>query len=395
MPRERTIILAKTLFDGTERAPLGNAAIVIEGERIVAVGPKAKLAKRRAGASIIDASAFVVLPGFINLHAHLDADAGPDFMTAALLMDEQKSTLLAVRSARQALGAGVTTLRDLGSKFGESISVRDAIDRGWVMGPRILAAGRVICMTGGHCWFVGIESDGPDEVRKAVRENLKRGADCIKIIATGGVLSAGVEAGSSQLDEGELRAAVSEAHKAGRRVAAHAIGADGVKNALRAGVDTLEHGCYLDADALRLFKKNGATYVPTLCAPHFLYKNLDALPQYAARKTREVYEAHRESFKRALRAGVRIATGTDAGTPFNLHSNYAVEIELMVKLGMPVERAIRAGTSEAAAALGLGDAIGTLEPGKSADVVIVDGDPRRDVKALQRVKSVMIRGKVV
>jgi imidazolonepropionase-like amidohydrolase len=264
--------------------------------------------------------------------------------------------------------------------------------RGWIPGPRIVAAGKLVCMTGGHGWFLGHESDGPNEMRKAVRLNLKRGADCIKVIATGGVLSPGVEVGSSQLDEDELEVAVAEAHKAGRRVAAHAIGNAGIKNALRAGVDTIEHGCYLDDEALRLFQKTGATYVPTLCAPHFLHENLDKLPAYVVRKTTEVYEAHRESFKRALKRNIPIVTGTDAGTPFNHHAAFAVELELMVKLGMSAEHALRAATSGAAEALGLSNEVGTLSAGKSADLIAVDGDPRKDIRALARVRGVMTRG---
>lgn len=394
MPSERTAYFAKLVIDGAGRA-VEAGAIVVEGERIVAVGPRRRLEKLSAGARAIDAGTCSALPGLVNLHAHLDSDCGPDFMTSALLIDEQRSTLLAVDSAHRTLEAGVTTVRDLGNKYGVAITVRDAIAKGWIEGPRIVAAGRIVCMTGGHCWFIGLESDGPDEIRKAVRKNLKLGADCIKVVATGGVLSPGVEAGNSQLDEDELTVAVREAHKAGRRVAAHAIGNDGVKNALRAGVDTVEHGCYLDDEAIGLFKRTGATYVPTLCAPYFLNRNIDRLPEYAARKTRQVYDAHRESFRLALRKGIAIAAGTDAGTPFNLHGAYATELELMVELGMAPEQALRASTSAAAAALGLDGDIGTLEEGKCADVVFVDGDPRRDIKALHRVRSVVARGKLV
>ncbi len=269
--------------------------------------------------------------------------------------------------------------------------MRDAIAHGWVTGPRILSAGKLVCMTGGHGWFIGHESDGPDEIRKSVRQNLKRGADCIKVIATGGVLSPGVEVGASQLDPDELEMAVREAHKADRRVAAHAIGNQGIKNALRAGVDTIEHGCYLDAEAIALFKKHGATYVPTLCAPHFLMANLDVVPPHVVRKTKQVYDAHRESFRLALRKGVTIAAGTDAGTPFNYHDAFATELELMTGLGMSREAALDAATAGAAKAAGLADA-GTLAEGMSADLVLLEGDPRKDISATKRVRGVMVRG---
>ncbi|HXM17669.1 MAG TPA: amidohydrolase family protein [Candidatus Tumulicola sp.] len=392
MTRTRAVITSRLLIVDAASAPVSNGAVLVEDGRIRAAGPRARVQKLAKGAVEIDASRNTVMPGMINLHAHLDSDCGPEFMAFITMLDEQTSVLLAADSARRTLLAGVTTVRDLGNKFAAAIAVRDAIVRGWIPGPRIVAAGKLVCMTGGHGWFLGHESDGPNEMRKAVRLNLKRGADCIKVIATGGVLSPGVEVGSSQLDEDELEVAVAEAHKAGRRVAAHAIGNAGIKNALRAGVDTIEHGCYLDDEALRLFQKTGATYVPTLCAPHFLHENLDKLPAYVVRKTTEVYEAHRESFKRALKRNIPIVTGTDAGTPFNHHAAFAVELELMVKLGMSAEHALRAATSGAAEALGLSNELGTLSAGKSADLIAVDGDPRKDIRALARVRGVMTRG---
>jgi len=394
MTVSRTLLLTKLLLDGTGNAALRNGAMVIENGRIVAVGPRAKIERSARGAHVVDAGKLVALAGMINLHAHLDMDGSPDFMTSALLMSEQTSTLMCVRSAREALHAGITTLRDLGTKYASAISVRDAIGRGWTDGPRVIAAGRVVCMTGGHCWFIAREADGPHELRKAVRENLKLGADCIKVIATGGVLSPGVEVGSSQLDVDEMEVAVREAHKAGRRVAAHAIGTQGIHNALHAGVDTLEHGCYLDDKAVALLRSTKATYVPTLAAPHNLYAHLSELPDYAARKTREVYEAHRESFRHAMKANVPIGAGADSGTPFNFHSKFVTELECMVTLGMPTEQALAATGRTAAAALGLASEIGTLEAGKSADVLLVDEDPRKDIKSLREVRAVVACGNV-
>jgi imidazolonepropionase-like amidohydrolase len=388
----RTLLLTKLLLDGSGKPAIRKGALLIEDGRIKDVGPAAGLERSASGAHVVDATELVALPGLINLHAHLDMDGSPDFMTSALLMSEQTSTLMGVRSAREALHAGITTIRDLGTKYASAISVRDAIDRGWTDGPRVLAAGRVVCMTGGHCWFIAHEADGPHEMRKAVRENLKRGADCIKVIATGGVLSPGVEVGSSQLDVDEMEVAVHEAHKAGRRVAAHAIGTAGIHNALHAGVDTIEHGCYLDDKALALFKSTTATYVPTLAAPYNLHAHLSDLPDYAARKTSEVYDAHRESFRRALKAGVPIAAGADSGTPFNFHGKFVIELECMVELGMSAEQALVATGRTAAEALGLARIVGTLEEGKSADVLLVDDDPRKDIKALRNVRAVMTRG---
>jgi imidazolonepropionase-like amidohydrolase len=392
MNATRTLLVTRLLIDGTSAPAVRNGALLIENGRIAAVGSRKSVEREARGAHVVDAGSLVASPGLINLHAHLDMDGSPDFMTSALLMSEQTSTLMGVRNAREALHAGITTLRDLGTKFATAISVRDAIDRGWTEGPRVLAAGKVVCMTGGHCWFIAHEADGPHEMRKAVRENLKRGADCIKVIATGGVLSPGVEVGSSQLDVDEMDVAVREAHKAGRRVAAHAIGKSGIHNALRAGVDTIEHGCYLDDTALALFKSSRAFYVPTLAAPHCLHAHLDVLPDYVARKTREVYDAHRESFRLALRAGVPIAAGADSGTPFNTHSAFVTELACMVGLGMSPEQALAATGPVAAQALGRADEMGTLERGKSADVVLVSQDPRQDITALRDVHAVIERG---
>ena len=388
----RTLVCAKNVFTGLADAPIRDGAVLVDGDKIAAVGRRSALERAARGAPVVDAGDRTMLPGYINLHVHLDLDCTPDAFAAARALDEQTSTLLAVDSARQALESGVTTARDLGNKFAVAIALREAIAKGWIAGPRLLAAGKVVCMTGGHGWFIGYESDGPHEMRKAVRTNLKLGADCIKVIATGGVLSPGVEVGSAQLDEDELAVAVREAHKAGRRVAAHAIANAGIKNALRAGVDTIEHGCYLDIEAIDLMKRNRAWYVPTLNAPAALYRMRDAVPPYVARKTMQVYEAHRESFRLALKKGVRIGAGTDAGTPFNGHGDFAIELGLMVELGMEPERAIRAATSDAAQAAGISEITGALTEGRSADLVIVDGDPRRDIAAARRVEAVMARG---
>jgi imidazolonepropionase-like amidohydrolase len=383
------------MLDGTGSAARSDVAIVIEDGRIAAIDRAGASSGRTSDTKVVDGGSFTAVPGLINMHAHLDSMCGADFAIAARLATEGAAALAAAHNAWLTVRSGVTTVRDLGNPFAVALAVRDAIDRGLSRGPRIVAAGKLICMTGGHGWYIGIEADGPHEMRKAVRENLKAGADCIKVIATGGVLSPGVEVEHSQLELDELEVAVREAHRAGRRVAAHAIGTDGVKNALRAGVDTVEHGCYLDAEAIALFLSTNAVYVPTLSAPYWLREHRDELPAYAARKTDAVYEAHRESFSAALKAGVRIAAGTDAGTPFNHHDLFAHELRLMNELGMNAEDVLLSATSRAAAALGLAAECGTLAPGRSADIVLVDGDPRSDVRALQRVRMVFARGKTI
>jgi imidazolonepropionase-like amidohydrolase len=390
--QSRTIVTTRSMLDGTGSAARSDVAIVIEDGRIASIGRAGSGSGRTGKTKVVDGGTLTAVPGLINMHAHLDSMCGPDFAIAARMATEGAAALSAAHNAWLTVRSGVTTVRDLGNPFGVALAVRDAVERGLMRGPRILAAGRLICMTGGHGWYIGIEADGPHEIRKAVRENLKAGADCIKVIATGGVLSPGVEVEHSQLDLDELEVAVSEAHRAGRRVAAHAIGADGVKNALRAGVDTIEHGCYLDAESIWLFLSTNAVYVPTLSAPYWLCEHRDALPAYAARKATAIFDAHRESFAAALKAGVHIAAGTDAGTPFNHHDRFAHELRLMNDLGMSAEDVLMSATSRAAAALGLEAECGTLSPGRSADIVLVDGDPREDVRALERVRMVFARG---
>ena len=244
------------------------------------------------------------------------------------------------RNAYLTLLAGVTTVRDMGAQNCLNIYLRDAVNARVVPGPRICACGSLVCMTGGHGWPFGLEADGEAEVRKAVREQLKAGADVVKLMATGGVMTLGVEPGALQFTYRELRAGAEEAHKAGRKAASHVQGAEGLHNALKAGIDTIEHGIFIDDEAIRMFLENGAFLVPTLCAPHYILKNgveKGILPEII-RKTERVAAAHLDSAKKAYRAGVVIAMGTDAGTPFNMHGENLKELELLHGIGMaPME----------------------------------------------------------
>jgi imidazolonepropionase-like amidohydrolase len=263
------------------------------------------------------------------------------------------------------------------------------------VGPSIVAAGRALCMTGGHGAFIGRETDGPWDARKGVREQRKAGADCIKLIATGGVLTKGAVPGLDQLTEEEMRAAIVEAETHGMRVAAHAIGTNGIKNALRAGVNSIEHGHLLDDEAIELFKARGAYLVPTIAAVSCIFENAKSgtQPDYVIRKATELYEKMRENVTRAWRAGVTIAGGSDAGTPYNFHQNYDYEVELMVSvLGMTNQQALTAATSTAAALLGV-DA-GTLVEGATADLLLLRSDFGRDVLALRDPRAVIKGGAV-
>jgi imidazolonepropionase-like amidohydrolase len=270
------------------------------------------------------------------------------------------------------------------------LAVRDAAAAGLIQAPRILASGRLVCMTGGHGWPIGREADGPEEVRRAAREQIKAGADLVKLMATGGVMTPGVEPGSAQLTEEELRAGVEEAHKAGRRAATHAQGTQGVLNALRAGIDTVEHGFFLDEECVELMVRHGVFFVPTLAALHNTEKaGLEAgVPEYMVDKARRTRSAQLESLALAKKAGVKIAAGTDASTPFNLHGKNGQELGLLVDNGFSPEEAVIAATSTAAACLGLEKDLGTVEEGKLADLIVVQGNPLDDIELLAEPENI-------
>lgn len=389
-------ILGARLIDGTGAAPVENTTLILN-ERVADLAPDGRLAGYRDPATL-DAGGRTVIPGLINAHVHLTLDDGaPDPFKA---LREEPPAVTAIRAAARArhmLEAGITTARDLGGVNYIELAVRDLIGRGEIPGPRLFCAGKQVTMTGGQGWMIGRESDGPDEVRKAAREQLKAGADLIKLMATGGVLTPGVEPGAAQLTEDELRAGVVEARKAGRRTAAHAQGTEGVKAAVRAGVDTVEHGVFLDDEAVALMRERGVVFVPTL-APAYRITQAGGergIPQHVMDKMARVNAANIRSFQLAWRAGVVIAAGGDGGTPFNPHADMMTELRLMVEAGLPPMDAIRAGTWGSARALGLEGETGTIERGRLADLVVLDGDPLTDIAALGRVAYVVQRGKVV
>ncbi len=378
------IVRCGVLYDGSLAPPRRNADLTIADGRIAEI---------RDASGAFDLEATCVTPGLVNAHAHLEANGEPDTMAAVLATTPTQRMLRAAGNAAKALAAGVTTLRDLGASERLAIDLRDAIDAGRVPGPRISAAGNVLCMTGGHGWFIGRAVDGPWDARKAVREQRWYGADCIKLIATGGVLTKGAVPGIAQLSEEEMQAACLEAHHHGMRVAAHAIGTDGINNALRAGVDSIEHGHMLDDDSIALFKARGAYLVPTLTAPTCILEHAadGSQPDFVVRKAREVNAHMVERIKRAFTMGVKIAGGSDAGTPYNYHENYAYEVELMHRLlGMTPQAALHAATAVAAELIGLHR--GLLEPGEPADLLLLDRDAGEDVRALARPRAVIKAG---
>ncbi|MDK2883018.1 MAG: hypothetical protein PWP58_1354 [Bacillota bacterium] len=389
------VLRAAQLVDGTGRQPLADATLVIEDGAIKAVGGRE--VAYAPDAKVLELPGCTILPGFIDAHVHLTMPPVGDSFKVIMSESDATTALRAAVHAKKTLESGVTTVRDMGGKNYIDLALRDAIAGGMIPGPRMLASGRPVVMTGGHGWPMAREADGPDEVRKAVREQLKAGADVIKLMATGGVMTPGVEPGSPQLTLEELKAGVEEAGKAGRRTASHAQGTTGIKNAVLAGITSIEHGIFLTDEVIELMLERGTYLVPTLVAPYWIVKKGRAagIPDYAVKKSEDVIEAHLASFRKALAAGVKIAFGTDAGTPFNEHGANTFELELMVENGMSPMQALEAGTRVSAELLGIADKVGTLEPGKLADVVVVAGNPLDDIKAVREVRLVIKEGRIV
>ncbi len=337
-----------------------------------------------------------VVPGLVNGHVHLEMSGEAQTTSVFVLTTPTQRALVCAENARKSLFAGVTAVRDLGSTENLAIDVRDAVAANKIAGPTIVAAGRAICMTGGHGWFVGRQADGELDVRIAVREQRRDGAECIKFIATGGVLTKGAVPGIEQLSEDELRSGITEAHKHGMRCAAHAIGRGGINNALRAGIDSIEHGHLVDDEGIALFLKTGAYLVPTLAAITCIVEGGEdaGMPDFVLHKAREIMENAATNLQRARSAGVRFAGGSDAGTPFNFHDAYAYEIELMQSmLGMSAREALHTATFAAADLLGIER--GTLAVDAVADIVLLDADIESDARPFRAPTAVVRDGALV
>ena len=408
-PEPLTVIHAGTLLDRPGRPPRRNATILVRGGRIEAV--QDGLAPPPLGARVIDLSDRFVLPGLIDSHVHLVSDrAGVEGQLADITDSVSLRAYEAGWNARKTLDAGFTTVRNLGSENGITLGLRDAIARGWAIGPRIVDAGMALSATTGHMdptlgvredfhealRASGSTCDGPDDCRRAVRRQIALGADLIKIATTGGVNSRiGLGLGA-QMFEDEARAIVETAHLYGRRVAVHAHGADGINLALRVGADSIEHGTLIDEESLRLWRQSRAYYVPTLSTVNGYIERLRTNPGAYTPEVRAKIEWRigitGQALRRAVPAGVRIAFGTDAGV--SMHGRNADEFLLMVEHGMDPMSAIAAATVNAADLLGLSPEIGTIEAGKVADIVAVRGDPLADVGALREMSFVMARGRV-
>ncbi len=371
------------------------ADVLIRDGRIAAVGAHGTL--DAGDAEVLDLTGRTLLPGLIDLHVHLELTGEPRSDEIAAADSPERLIARMIGLAQRHLRNGVTTVRDLGGHEPGIFAVRDAIADGLVDGPRILASGLVITTRNGHGHGLGVEADTADEVRAAVQGRIDAGADSIKIVATGGVHTPGSNLMLAQYTEEQMRAGIETAHAAGRTVGSHASNPQGMANAIRAGVDSIEHGIFLDDETAALMAEHGTTFVPTLAATHLYEPHADhpSIPDYVREKAALTVPAHRENFPRAIRAGARIATGTDAGSTFVDHGLAAVEVEILTRFGLAPLEAIAAGTKNAAEVIHLDGEIGTVDPGKVADLLVVDGDPTTRIADLEHVVLVIRGGRIV
>lgn len=384
------------VIDGTGRT-IERATVIIRGAKIAAVGLDRDLPLPR-GATTIDGRGLTLLPGLIDCHVHFCLGAEPDVVDAIAQETPALTLLKSSQAARQTLEAGITTVRDVGSRDHSIFTLKRAIETGLVPGPRIVGAGLAICMIGGHARFIGQEVHGTRQVRSAVRAQIAAGAGVIKVIASGGVLTPGTSPDQAQMTVEELQAAVQEAQRAGRKVAAHAHGSSGMKNAIQAGVHSIEHATLMNEEAAGLMKEHDVFMVPTLSAlaTTAACRLGCGVPDSARDKAKAMTKRHTVSFKNALRDGIKIAMGTDAGTPFNFHGENAQELERMVAFGMSPMQAILAATSAASRLIGIQHQVGTIEQGKLADLLLFEGNPLRHIEQLRdrsRIVGVMQAGK--
>jgi len=396
----KTAIHAGHLLDVKTGKMLDNVYVIIDSGKIEKIQTTAPDSKTHL---LVDLPNATLVPGLIDAHTHLTFD--PNFGYQELGVSIPKEALIGAKNARITLEAGFTTVRNLGASGYADVALRDAVNEGMVPGPRIIASGPALSITGGHCdqnllpyeWHAQSDgaADGIEHVQHKVREIIKYGADVIKICATGGVLSKGDDPRASQYTLEEMKAIVTDAHRLGRKVAAHAHGAQGIAWAAEAGVDSIEHGSYIDDNAIKVMKEHGTYLVPTQYLGDWMRENAVkiGLPPMYAEKMKTVSAAMRQNVGKALQAGVKIAFGTDAAVyPHGLNAH---EFEVYVKLGMTPLQAIQTATVNAADLLGWSDRIGSLDEGKFADIVAVDGDPTRDVTLLQNPVMVMKGGVVV
>jgi imidazolonepropionase-like amidohydrolase len=410
----QTIVLkAARLFDGKSNALVQNAVVIVQGDKIFDAGSNLPIP---SDAQVIDLGDATLSPGFMDAHTHLTADFSGNYNERRLHeldLNVSEQAIRATSFARATVDAGFTTVRDLGSRFVGShefvdVALRNSINKGVVVGPRMLVATKGIGATGGHFdptngfrdFLFGRESDftdgianGPDEIRKAVRFEVKNGADVIKAAVSGGVLSIGDEVDTPQLTPAEMVALVDESHRLRKKVAVHCHGDQAAREAIEAGVDSIEHGSFMKPETLAMMKKKGTFLTPTLMASEWIMGKLDNYPPPLQAKAKAAYRARSEMFRNAVTMGIKISFGTDAAVfP---HGQNAKEFKLMVDLSMKPIEALKSATANDAELLGIVQKVGTLEKGKLADVIAMPGDPTSDITATERVSFVMKEGKII
>ena len=407
------VLKAARLFDGKSNTLSQNAVVIVQGDKIVDAGSNLPIP---SGAQVIDLGDATLAPGFMDAHTHLTADFSGNYNERRLQQLDLNVSEQAIRAtafARATVEAGFTTVRDMGSRIVAShesvdVALRNSINKGVIVGPRMLVATKGIGATGGHFdptggfrdFLFGREPDytdgianSPDEIRKTVRFEVKNGADVIKAAVSGGVLSLGDEVDTPQLTPAEMTALVDESHRLRKRVAVHCHGDQAAREAIEAGVDSIEHGSFMKPETLTMMKKKGTFLTPTLMASEWIMSKLDNYPPALQAKAKAATAARSEMFRNAVKMGIKISFGTDAAV--YPHGQNAKEFKLMVDLGMSAIDALKSATSNDAELLGIGQKVGTLEKGKLADVIAMPGDPTSDITATERVYFVMKEGKII
>ena len=376
-------LLCDRLIDGTGGEAVTDAVVIVEDGRVREAGARSNI-PTPADASVIDWSGLTAMPGLIDSHEHLGIDLGDE--EGQLAQAPEYTMARCIRTARTVLRSGITTIRDCGERGMVGPLIKRAIDDGVVPGPRVLTAARNICRTGGHGWKMGLEADGEDGLRAAVREVCRDGADFIKIMASGGISTAGSTVMAPEFTDAEFTAIIDEAHRRGRKVAAHGHGGPGVAAAVRAGVDSIEHGLFLTDDDVALMVEQG-TYLVVTVGSFVVIREDPAVPQFQKDKVGNALADHLALLGRTRQAGLKLAVGTDEN-----HGKLWFEMQTLCDVGYEPMEAIRTATARGADLLGISDQVGTIEPGKVADVIGVEGDPSIEIAAMKDVRAVMKAG---
>jgi imidazolonepropionase-like amidohydrolase len=388
----RTIIAGGLVITGDGAPAIENGVVVVENGRIAAVGPAGQFGGIEGEAEHVDARGGTVTPGLIDTHMHIFHE------TKMRRLSDSAAALWGARYVQSALRGGVTTIRDLGCQTDAVFGLREALARNWVTGPRLLACGRAICMTGGHGWAnLSTEADGPDDIRRTARAQIKAGADVLKLMASGGAGTPGELPTQAQLSVEELRAGADEAHGAGKPVAVHALATQGILNAIEAGADSIEHGVFLDDTCIEAMLARNVALCPTISVyPRIVGRGPAGGEQdFVVQRSVKLLEPHLASLRRAVSAGVRIVFGTDSTTLYNPVGDIDEELGLMAKAGMAPLDIIHSATGRAAEACGIDQDVGTLRPAKAADILLVDGDARCDIAVMTHVRRVWRDGLVL